>query len=94
MVALEHAYELAQDAVKREITRIKIKVGGDLREDADCVEVVRSGTSQPDIILDANQGYTPGQALLCLEALDDCDIRPLLPEQPVHKDDYEGLCRK
>jgi len=29
--------------------------------------------------------------LLCLEALDDRDIRPLMMEQPVHKEDYEGL---
>jgi L-alanine-DL-glutamate epimerase-like enolase superfamily enzyme len=35
--------------------------------------------------------HTPGQALLCLEALDDRDIRPLMLEQPVHKDDYVGL---
>src|SRR6266704_683013 len=91
MVTPEHAYELAQDTVKRNITRIKIKVGGDLREDVDRVEAVRSGAPQLGIILDANQGYTPGQALLCLEALDDRDIRPLLVEQPVHKDDYEGL---
>ncbi|HLI05779.1 MAG TPA: enolase C-terminal domain-like protein [Ktedonobacteraceae bacterium] len=91
MVTPEHAYELAQDTVRRGITRIKIKVGGDLREDVDRVEAVRSGAPQPGIILDANQGYTPSQALLCLEALDDRDIRPLLMEQPVHKDDYEGL---
>ncbi len=91
MVTPEHAYELAQDTVKRNITRIKIKVGGDLREDVDRVEAVRSGAPQLGIILDANQGYTPGQALLCLEALDDRDVRPLLMEQPVHKDDYEGL---
>jgi len=38
MVTPEHAYELAQDTAKRGITRIKIKVGGDLREDADRVE--------------------------------------------------------
>ena len=91
LVMPEHAYELAQDTVKRGIKRIKIKVGGDLREDVDRVETVRSGAPQLGITLDANQGYTPGQALLCLEALDDRDIRPLLLEQPVHKDDYEGL---
>ncbi len=91
MVTPEHAYELAQDTVKRSITRIKIKVGGDLREDVDRVEAVRGGAPQLGIILDANQGYTPNQALLCLEVLDDRDIRPLLMEQPVHKDDFEGL---
>ncbi len=28
---------------------------------------------------------------MCLEALDNRDMRPLLLEQPVHKDDYAGL---
>jgi L-alanine-DL-glutamate epimerase-like enolase superfamily enzyme len=91
MVTPEHASELAQDIVRRGITRIKVKVGGDLREDVDRVEAVRSGAPHLAITLDANQGYTPGQALLCLEALDDRGIRPLLFEQPVYKEDYEGL---
>ncbi len=91
MVTPEHAYELAQDIVKRGISRIKVKVGGDLREDVERVEAVRSGAPHVGITLDANQGYTPAQALLCLEALDDRDIRPLMLEQPVHKDDYAGL---
>jgi L-alanine-DL-glutamate epimerase-like enolase superfamily enzyme len=91
MVTPEHGYELAQDAVARGITSIKIKVGGDLREDVARVEAIREGAPGIGLTLDANQGYTPGQALLCLEALDDRDIRPLMMEQPVHKDDYEGL---
>lgn len=91
MVTPEHAYELAQAIQQRGITRIKVKVGGDLREDADRVEAVRGAAPGLGIMLDANQGYTPAQALLLLEALDDRDIRPLMLEQPVHKDDYEGL---
>src|SRR5207245_6120833 len=61
------------------------------KQDADRVEAARSAAPQLGIILDANQGYTASQALLCLEALDDRDIRPLMMEQPVHKDDHEGL---
>jgi L-alanine-DL-glutamate epimerase-like enolase superfamily enzyme len=91
MVTPEHAFELAQEIVKRGVNTIKIKVGGDLREDVSRVEAVREGAPHAGITLDANQGYTPGQALLCLEALDDRDIRPLMLEQPVHKDDYAGL---
>jgi L-alanine-DL-glutamate epimerase-like enolase superfamily enzyme len=91
MVTPEHAFELAQEIVKRGIHTIKIKVGGDLHEDVSRVEAVREAAPHAGITLDANQGYTPGQALLCLEALDDRDIRPLLLEQPVHKDDYAGL---
>ena len=91
MVTPERAYILAKETVARGINAIKIKVGGDLREDVDRVEAVRSGAPDLALTLDANQGYTANEALLCLEALDNRDIRPLLLEQPVHKDDYEGL---
>ncbi len=91
MVTPEHGYELAKEAVARGITRLKIKVGGDIREDVARVEAIREAAPGIGLMLDANQGYTANEALLCLEALDDRDIRPLLLEQPVHKDDYEGL---
>lgn len=91
LVSPEHGYELAQDAVKKGIRSIKVKVGGGLREDVNRVEAIRSGAPHVGLTLDANQGYTPNEALLCLEALDDRDIRPLLLEQPVAKDDFEGL---
>src|SRR3989442_12751266 len=91
LVAPEHGYELAKDIVARGITTIKIKVGGDIREDVARVEAIREAAPGIGLTLDANQGYTANEALLCLEALDDRDIRPLMMEQPVHKDDYEGL---
>lgn len=91
MVTPERGYELARDTVARGISTIKVKIGGDLREDVTRVEAIRSGAPHLGLTLDANQGYTPNETLLCLEALDDRDIRPLLMEQPVHKDDYEGL---
>ncbi len=91
MVAPEHGYELAQEVVRRGITTIKIKVGGDVREDVARVEAIREGAPGLGLTLDANQGYTANEALLCLEALDDRGIRPLMMEQPVHKDDYDGM---
>src|SRR5215467_11749531 len=91
MVTPEHGYDLAKVIVARGITSIKIKVGGNIRDDVARVEVIREGAPGLGLTLDANQGYTANEALLCLEALDDRDIRPLMMEQPVHKDDYEGL---
>src|SRR5260370_10377649 len=91
MVTPEHGYELAKDVVARGIHYIKIKVGGDIRDDVARVEAIREGAPGLGLTLDANQGYTANETLLCLEALDDRDIRPLMLEQPVHKDDHEGL---
>ncbi|HLI91469.1 MAG TPA: dipeptide epimerase [Ktedonobacteraceae bacterium] len=91
MVTPERGYVLAKETAARGISCIKVKVGGDLRNDVDRVEAVRSGAPHLGLTLDANQGYTANEALLCLEALDDRNIRPLMLEQPVHKDDHEGL---
>lgn len=91
LVAPEHAYQLAEDTLLKGISNIKVKVGSDLHEDVERVEAIREAAPGLPILLDANQGYTPDEALLCLEALDDRDIRPLMIEQPVHKDDFEGL---
>ena len=91
MVTPEHGYELARDIVARGIRSIKIKVGGNIRDDVARVEAIREAAPGLGLTLDANQGYTASEALLCLEALDDHDIRPMMMEQPVHKEDYEGL---
>jgi L-alanine-DL-glutamate epimerase-like enolase superfamily enzyme len=91
LVTPEHGYELAQAAVRQGIRLIKIKVGSDLREDVARVEAIREGAPGVGLTLDANQGYSASEALLCLQALDERDIRPLLLEQPVHKDDHDGL---
>jgi L-alanine-DL-glutamate epimerase-like enolase superfamily enzyme len=91
LVSPQRGYELAKETVARGITSIKIKVGSDLHEDVDRVEAIREAAPGIGLTLDANQGYTPNEALLCLEALNDRDIRPLMLEQPVHKDDFEGL---
>jgi L-alanine-DL-glutamate epimerase-like enolase superfamily enzyme len=91
MVTPERGYELAKETVARGITSIKVKVGGDLRDDVARVEAIREGAPNVGLTLDANQGYTANEALICLEALDNRDIRPMLLEQPVHKDDHAGL---
>ena len=91
LVTPEHGYDLAKDIVARGITSIKIKVGGNIIDDVARVEAIREAAPGLGLTLDANQGYTANEALLCLEALNDHDIRPLMMEQPVHKDDYEGL---
>jgi L-alanine-DL-glutamate epimerase-like enolase superfamily enzyme len=91
MVTPERGYDLAKATVARGISSIKIKVGGDLRDDVARVEAIREGAPNAGLMLDANQGYTANEALICLEALDNRDIRPMLMEQPVHKEDHEGL---
>ena len=69
---------------------IKIKVGKDLHKDVRLIRALREelGEDVP-IRLDANQGFTPRNAITLLEKVRNCPVESL--EQPVRKWDLQGL---
>ena len=69
----------------------KVKVGRDRDLDIKRVMAVRQMAPRCAIYLDANQGYSADETLGFLKALKQKGIRPALIEQPVPKDDWEGL---
>ncbi|MCB9772411.1 MAG: dipeptide epimerase [Candidatus Omnitrophica bacterium] len=71
----------------------KVKIGRDVDLDLKRVAVVKKITRNSPIILDANQGYTADQTLKFLDELKRLGVRPKLIEQPVPKEDWEGLKR-
>ncbi len=75
----------------RGVGTIKIKVGRDLDEDFARVRAVSAAAPKAALILDANQGYSAKTALRLLRLLSGKGIRPALFEQPVSKDDWQGL---
>ena len=72
---------------------IKTKVGHDWREDVERLAAIRSGHPSCELILDANEGYTAREALELIAALRSQNLLPELFEQPVARDDWEGLSR-
>ena len=70
---------------------LKTKVGKNLKEDIDRILAIKEGAPECEITLDANQGFTPPQALHCIEVLEKHNIRPIMFEQPVVKHDLEGM---
>ncbi|MGE7665333.1 dipeptide epimerase [Ureibacillus composti] len=80
------------DAVKRGFTILKVKVGKDPIGDVERVVAIREAVG-PDITLrvDANQGWTPKQAVRIIRALEDANTNIELVEQPVHHDDLAGM---
>jgi L-alanine-DL-glutamate epimerase-like enolase superfamily enzyme len=70
---------------------IKTKVGKNLINDIDRIMAIKDGAPKCGITLDANQGYTPCEAVHFLEELEKNNIRPILFEQPVVKTDLEGM---
>lgn len=72
------------------IKRIKMKVGENIAEDYKRVEAVRNLVGDNvDIFIDANQGWSPAEAVSNLELFDNLGIE--LVEQPVKFWDIDGL---
>ena len=73
---------------------LKIKVGGGAPEaDVARIRAVREATASAALLLDANAGFTAEDALALLAGLRELGIKPALFEQPVAREDFEGLAR-
>lgn len=73
------------------VDTIKIKIGKDVAEDEARVRAVAGVKKGLRLILDANQGYGPRDALALLRRLRRAGVEPALFEQPAAKDDWKGL---
>jgi L-alanine-DL-glutamate epimerase-like enolase superfamily enzyme len=80
------------------ITAGKLKVGRDLERDLERLSVVRaaliegSGTQRPSLMIDANEFWTPKQAIRRISELErEFDL--VWAEEPVRRDDHRGLAR-
>ena len=85
---------VARDRVADGFTALKLKVGTDAATDAARVRAVRSAVGPSVVIrLDANQGWTPDQAIRVIRELEDTGAGVELVEQPVPAADLDGLAR-
>lgn len=90
--ALEQAAQAARDILDRGIRVIKIKVGsGDLALDLERVTAIHVAAPDAPLLLDGNSGFTADAALQLLANLHGRGITPALFEQPVRRDDLEGM---
>ncbi|CAA6661307.1 unnamed protein product [Spirodela intermedia] len=81
MVSPNEAAELASSYRGQGFSTIKLKV----------LRAVQASHPHCSLILDANEGYTVSEAIGVLERLHEMGVVPALFEQPVEKDDWEGL---
>jgi L-alanine-DL-glutamate epimerase-like enolase superfamily enzyme len=70
---------------------LKTKVGKNVRDDIKRILAIKEGAPDCGVTLDANQGYSPSEAVHFLEELGKNNIRPVLFEQPVIKTDLAGM---
>lgn len=80
-----------REILRRGIRAFKVKIGRDFLLDLKRVSVVARLARKCPIYLDANQGFTASQTLKFLKELERLAIKPVLIEQPVPKEDWEGL---
>ncbi len=70
---------------------LKIKVGENLKEDMDKILAISDATKGAEYVIDANQGYSPKEAIQFARFLYDNGINVKIFEQPVIWNDFEGL---
>lgn len=85
--------EMAKDAliaVQKGFKALKVKVGTNPSEDVERVKMVREAVgSDVELRVDANQGWTPKEAMDVLTEIAKCDVE--FVEQPVSAEDVRGL---
>ncbi|XP_027168407.1 L-Ala-D/L-amino acid epimerase isoform X3 [Coffea eugenioides] len=91
IVSAAEASELASKYCTRGFKTLKLKVGKNQCGDIEVLQAIRKAHPDCLFILDANEGYTSKEAIEVLEKLHEMDVTPILFEQPVHRDDWEGL---
>ncbi|KAJ8430621.1 hypothetical protein Cgig2_021583 [Carnegiea gigantea] len=91
IVSVDDASKLALQYKRQGFKTLKLKVGKNLNADIEVLKGIRKVYPDCLFVLDANEGYTPGEAVEVLQKLHDMEVTPILFEQPVHRDDWEGL---
>lgn len=89
--SVEEASCLARNIYRKGIRAFKIKVGRNFSEDLERVRAVARVAGKLPIYLDANEGYTEREALEFLRELRKSGIQPAFFEQPVSRQDWDGL---
>jgi L-alanine-DL-glutamate epimerase-like enolase superfamily enzyme len=71
---------------------LKVKIGGStIDQDVDRLVSIAEAAPDAQIVLDGNTAFTPKEATLLIDSLGSLRSRVTLFEQPVERDDFEGL---
>jgi L-alanine-DL-glutamate epimerase-like enolase superfamily enzyme len=94
-LSIKSPREMARDAVKsvkKGFKALKVKVGINPAEDVERIKLIREAVGDDvQIRVDANQGWTPQQAIKVLNKMEKFNIQ--FAEQPVPAEDIKGLIK-
>lgn len=91
IMPIDEAKNFAAEFVAKGFRKLKLKLSGDLETDEARICAVHEIVPNASLQLDANQAYTPTEALRLLKRLERFSIIPSLFEQPVSKLDWDGM---
>ena len=93
LVAPDEAGRLASEACREGFQYLKIKVGDAAGPDADAARIDAIVRAAPTarLWIDANQAFSPAEAIAFVERIQRAGAKIDLLEQPVAKDDWQGL---
>ena len=89
--SVEETRAAARRFARQGFKAFKIKIGRDEEQDLSRILAVRESAPDSDLILDANMGFSVERMLAFLDRLDKNNARPVLLEQPVGRNDWDGL---
>lgn len=94
-ISLNEPEQMVKDsleAISEGYKALKLKVGNDVQLDLKRVQAIRKAVgNEVSIRLDANQGWTPKEAIRIIRNFEDQGLGIELIEQPVKAYDFEGL---
>ena len=89
---IDKMVEDARNAADLGFETLKVKVGKDPALDIERIKAVYAAIGDRALIrLDANQGWTPKQAVSVLRSLEESGVQLELVEQPVSGEDVDGM---
>ncbi|HSH37089.1 dipeptide epimerase [Schnuerera sp.] len=94
-ISVNEPDEMVEDsirAVEKGYKTLKIKVGKDWKKDLERIKAIRKAIGDDiEIRADANQGWTPKEAVMVIRKMEDLGLDMELIEQPVKAHDIDGL---
>ncbi len=89
----EYTVLLAEQWISRGFTTVKIQVGHDLEREIALVRAIHEQFPEVSFIFDAGQGFSEEEAILFITEIISLGCEVVLYEQPVDREDLEGMAR-
>ncbi|HLF33586.1 MAG TPA: dipeptide epimerase [Cyclobacteriaceae bacterium] len=93
ILSFERSMELARHWHSLGFRKFKIKVGVDAHKESRLINTIFNEWPGSRFIIDANQGFTPDEAIQFATALQGNEVPVIMFEQPVNKKDIDGMAR-